>query len=248
MKPGKAAMVRNEMVRTCIVRTCVCLLFLLASLPAYSQRGNLDLNIGETRDQFGAQAPVTGTALDLTGELTIKKPNVKKGGPSIVAGGEVRVPSDTGNHAKEFAVYGGLAFTTHNLSIGVNGEVRKILLPPAFVDGQVLNRDNFNLLELPVVIKYKFGPEKRFFIQAHGQPEFTPHYKTSPLSTVPLPRPSFNYGYTVGGSVGYEFGKWWYVKGSYETRYFKFAEGPGNPTSLYNWKSNLATGGVGVRF
>jgi hypothetical protein len=238
MKPGKAAM----------VRTCVCLLFLLASLPAYSQRGNFDLNFGETRDQFGAQPPVTGFALDITGEVTVKKPVVKKGGPSIVAGGEVRVPDDAGNHAKEFAVYGGLAFAVHDFSIGVDAEVRKIYLPPAFVDGQVLNRDNFGLFELPLVIKYKFGPEKRFFIKVQGQPEFTPHYKTSPLATVPLPRPGFNYGYTIRGSVGYDFGQWWYVKATYETRYFKFAEGPGNPTSLYNWKSNLATGGVGIRF
>lgn len=243
MKPGKAAMVRAYM-----VRTCFCLLFLLASLPAYSQRGNLDLNFGETRDQFGAQPPVSDGALDITGEVTVKKPNVKKGGPSIVAGGEVRVPSNDNNHSKEFAVYGGVAFAIHNLSIGVDAEVRKIYMPPAFVDGQVLNRDNFGLFELPVVIKYKFGPEKRFFIHVHGQPEFTPHYKTSPLSQVPLPRPAFNYGYTIGGSVGYDFGKWWYVKGSYQTRYFNFAQGPGNPTSLYNWKSNLATGGVGVRF
>src|SRR5258708_39251381 len=98
MKPGKAE----------IFRTCVCLLFLLATLPTSSQRATLDLNVGETRDQFGAQPSVTGTAVDLTGEVTIKKPSAKNGGPSIVAGGQVRVPSATGNHAKEFAVYGGL--------------------------------------------------------------------------------------------------------------------------------------------
>jgi hypothetical protein len=63
-----------------------------------------------------------------------------------------------------------------------------------------------------------------------------------------LPHPSFDHGYTFRGSVGYTFGKWWYVKGSYETRYFKFADNLGNPSSLYNWKSNLITGGVGLRF
>ena len=84
MKPGKADM----------VRICVFLLFLLATVPAYCQRGNLDLNAGQTSDQFGALAPVTSPVLDLTGELTIIKPSQKNGGPSIVAGGEVRVPTE----------------------------------------------------------------------------------------------------------------------------------------------------------
>jgi len=238
MKPGKADM----------VRICVFLLFLLATVSAYCQRGNLDLNAGQTSDQFGALAPVTSPVLDLTGELTIIKPSQKNGGPSIVAGGEVRVPTDSANHAKEFAVYGGVAFGTHNLSIGVNAEVHKILMPAAFVDGQVLNRDNIELLELPVVIKYRFGPGNRAFIEAQGEPEFTPRFKRSKLATVLLPNPSFDHGYTLRGSLGYTFGKWWYVKGTYETRYFKFAENLGNPSSLYNWKSNLITGGVGVRF
>ena len=238
MKPGKADM----------VRICVFLLFLLATVPAYCQRGNLDLNVGETSDKFGALAPVTDTALDLTGEVTVIKPSQKNGGPSIVAGGEVRVPTDTANHAKEFAVYGGVAFGSHNLSIGVNAEVRKILMPAALDNGQVLNRYNLELFELPVVLKYKFGPDKRAFIEASGEPEFTPRYKRSPLATVLLPHPSFDHGYTLRGSVGYAFGKWWYLKGTYETRYFKFAQNLGNPSSLYNWKSNLITGGVGVRF
>jgi len=238
MKPGKADLVRK----------CVFLLFLLATIPAYCQRGTLDLNVGQISDQFGALAPVTGTAFDLNGEVTIKKPSAKSGGPSIVAGGEVRVPDDTNTHAKEFALYGGLVFGSHNLSIGVNAQVRKIYMPPAFVDGQILIRDNLELLQLPVVIKYKFGPGQRAFLQVQGEPEFTPHYKRSSSNTVPLPNPSFDHGYTLGGSAGFTFGQWWYVKATYETRYFKFAQGFGNPTSLYNWKSNLATGGIGVRF
>jgi hypothetical protein len=121
-------------------------------------------------------------------------------------------------------------------------------MPAAFVNGQVLNRDNLELLQLPVVIKYKFGPGNRAFVEASGEPEFTPRFKRSRLATVQLPNPSFDHGYTLRGSVGYTFGKWWYVKGSYETRYFKFAETLGNPSSLYNWKSNLITGGVGVKF
>jgi hypothetical protein len=238
MKPGKADM----------VRICLILLFLLATVPAYCQRGTIDLNGGETSDKFGALAPVSGAALDLNGELTIKKPSQKNGGPNIVAGGEVRVPTDAANHAKEFAVYGGVAFGARNLSIGVNAEVRKILMPSAFVEGQVLDRYNLELFELPVVIKYKFGPGNRVFVEASGEPEFTPRYKSSRLATVPLPHPSFDHGYTLRGSVGYTLGKWWYVKGSYETRYFKFADNLGNPSSLYNWKSNLVTGGVGLRF
>jgi hypothetical protein len=238
MKPGKAD----------LVRTNLFLLFLLATVPAYCQRGTLDLNVGQTSDQFGAIAPVTGTVLDLTGEVMVIKPSEKSDRPGIVAGGEVRVPTDTANHSKEYAVYGGVAFGAHNFSIGVNAEIRKILMPVATLDNQVLNRDNMNLLELPIVIKYKFGPGKRAFVEARGEPEFTPHYKASKLSTVPLPKPSFDHGYTVRGSVGYTFGKWWNVKGTYETRYFKFQENLGNPSSLYNWKSNLITGGVGVTF
>ena len=241
MKPGKA-----DMVRICVV--LLFLLILLATVPAYCQRGNLDLNVGQTSDKFGALAPVTGTAFDLTGEVTIIKPSQKNGGPSIVAGGELRVPADTGNHSKEYAVYGGFAFGSHNLSIGVNAEVRKILMPAALDSGQVLNRYNLELLQLPVVIKYKFGPGDRAFVEASGEPEFSPHYKRNSLATVALPHPSFDHGYTLRGSAGYTFGKWWYVKGTYETRYFKFAENLGNPSSLYNWKSNLASGGVGVTF
>ena len=237
-----------KLCKAAIVRLGLFLLFLLATVPAFCQRGTLDLNVGQVSDTFGAQPTVTGSILDLNGEVTVIKPSAKTGRPAIVAGGEVRVPTDSTNHAKEFAVYGGVVFGSHNFSIGVNAEVRKILMPTAFVNGQVLNRDNLELLQLPLVIKYKFGPGKRAFLEARGEPEFTPHYKVSPLAKVDLPNPSFDYGYTVRGSVGYTFGQWWYVKGSYETRYFKFESNQGNPTNLYNWKSNLITGGVGVRF
>jgi hypothetical protein len=240
MKPGKADFVRTYLL--------LLFLFLLAAVPAYCQRGTLDLNVGQTTDQFGAIPSVSGAVLDITGEVTIIKPSAKKGGPSIVAGGELRAPTDDANHSKEYAVYGGAAFAVHNFSIGVNAEVRKIIMPPATVENQILNRYNMNLLELPVVIKYKFGPGKRAFVQVQGEPEFTPHYKSPKGVVVQTPNPAFNYGYTLRASLGYEFGKWWYVKGTGETRYFNFAQGLGNPTSLYNWKSNLITGGVGVRF
>jgi hypothetical protein len=237
MMPGKADRVRRYLF----------LLFLLATVPAYCQRGTLDLNVGQISDQFGRLAPLTSAVLDVNGELTVIKPSAKNGGPSIVAGGEIRVPSDAG-HAKEFAVYGGLVFAVHNLSIGVDAEVRKILMPTAFVDGQVLNRDNMELFELPLTIKYKFGPGKRAFLEAKGEPEFTPRFKVSPLSKVLLPNPNLDHGYALRGSVGYNFGTHWYAKGTYETRYFKFADNVGNPSGLYNWKSKIITGGVGVRF
>jgi hypothetical protein len=237
-----------KLCKAAIVRIGLGLLFLLATLPAYSQRGALDLNVGQVSDQFGAQPKVTSPVLDLNGEVAVIKPSAKNGVPSIVAGGEVRIPTDSTNHAKEFALFGGVLFGSQNLSIGVNAQVRKILMPTAFVNGQVLNRDNMELLQLPLVIKYKFGPGRRAFFEAQGEPEFTPHFKVSPLSKVILPNPSFDHGYTIRGSVGCTFGRLWYVKGTYETRYFKFAAGQGNPTSLYNWKSTLVTGGVGVMF
>ena len=79
-----------------------------------------------------------------------------------------------------------------------------------------------------------------------GAPEFTPRFKKAG-STLQLPHPNFDHGYFVRGTVGYSLGKW-YVKASYESRYFKFLENPNNPTNLYNWRSNVITGGVGFVF
>jgi len=233
-----------------LVRTGVFLLFLLAAFPAYCQRGTIDINAGETSDKFGALKTVTGAVLDLNGEVTVIKPSAKNGGPSIVAGGEVRVPTDDTNHAKEFAIFGGLAFQARGgFSIGVNAQIRKIDLPAATVDNQVLVRDNLEMLELPIVLKYKFGPSKRVFVDVQGEPEFTPRYRApkSGLTLLSLPHPNFDHGYTLRGSVGCAFGKW-YAQGTYQTRYLKFAENPNNPTNLYNWKSNMITGGVGLVF
>ncbi|HEY3972725.1 MAG TPA: hypothetical protein VGM18_06960 [Candidatus Sulfotelmatobacter sp.] len=238
MTPGKADW----------VRICLFLLFLLPTVPAYCQRGTLDLNLGETTDQFASLPSVSDAVLDINGDVTVIRPSQKHGGPSIVAGGEIRVPSDTNNHSKEFAVYGGAIWGVHNFSIGFDGGVRKIYMPPARVSGQTLNRDNLETLELPLVIRYKFGPEKRAFLEVKGAPELTPHYKRSSLNTVPLPSPSLDHGYFLRGRIGYNFGKWWYVAGTYETRYFKFESNLGNPSNLYNWKSNIVTGGVGLRF
>jgi hypothetical protein len=129
----------------------------------------------------------------------------------------------------------------------VHAQIRKIVLPPANVDNQVFARDSLRLLELPIVIKYKFGPAKKAFVEAQGAPEFSPHFRHSSASLVSLPNPNLDHGYFVRGTVGYTFGNW-YAKGTYETRYFKFIENAGNPSSLYNWKSNLISGGIGVSF
>jgi hypothetical protein len=229
--------------KTHLVRVC---LFLLAAVPAYCQRGTFGVDVGQTSDKFGALSSVSGLEADIEGQLTVIQSNPKKGGPSIVAGGEIRLPTDTANHAKEYAIFGGPVFQVHNLSIGLEAQVRKIILPSANVDNQVFVRDKMELLEIPLVIKYTFGSAKRAFIQAQGAPEFTPRFRSAG-SLLPLPNPNFDHGYFVRGSAGYIFGKW-YAKATYETRYFKFEANPNNPTNLYNWHSNLISGGIGFAF
>lgn len=232
-----------------LVRTGVYLISLLAAVPAYCQRGTIDINAGETSDKFAAFAPVNGAAIDVNGEVIVKKPSAKNGGPSIVAGGEVRVPSDDTSHAKEFAVFGGLAFQARsNFSIGVNAQVRKIDLPSATVDNQILVRFNMELIEIPIVLKYKFGPDHRAFIHVQGGPEFTPRFRNAASTNLILEHPNFDHGYFLRGSLGYTFNNKWYVQGTYQTRYFKFEENQNNPSNLYNWKSNMITGGVGLIF
>jgi len=231
-----------------LLLTGIFLLFLLATVPGYGQRGTLDLNAGETSDKFAALPTVNSAVIDISGEVAVKKPSAKIGGPSIVAGGEIRFPSDSTNHAKEFAAFGGLAFqVTSNFSIAVHGQLRKIDLPVATINNQIVVRDNLELLQIPIVLKYNFGPEKRVFVHVQGEPEFTPRYRASKATLISLPHPNFDYGYTIRGSVGYNFGQW-YVQGTYQTSYFKFIENGGNPSNLYNWKSNMITAGVGVNF
>jgi hypothetical protein len=229
--------------KTHLVQVC---LFLLAAVPAYCQRGTFGVDVGQTSDKFGALSAVSGLEADVEGQFTVFPSNPKTGRPAIFAGGEIRLPTDTQNHAKEFAVFGGPNFQFHDLSIGVDAQIRKIYLPPANVDNQVFVRYKLELLEIPVVLKYKFGPAKRAFVQAEGAPEFAPHYRSSG-SLSPLPHPNLDHGYFVRGSAGYNFGKW-YAKATYETRYFKFADNQNNPNGLYNWRSNLITGGVGFVF
>lgn len=229
--------------KTHMVRVC---LLLLMGVPAYCQRGTFGVDAGQTSDRFGSLPSVSGLEANIEGKIVVLHPNPKRGGPSIVAGGEIRLPTDTQNHAKEFAVFGGADFQLHDLTIGVEAQVRKIYLPPATVDNQFFVRDKMELVEIPLVLKYKFGPLKRAFVQAEGAPEFTPRFRNAG-ALLQLPHPNFDHGYFVRGSVGYNFGKW-YAKATYENRYFKFVENNNNPTSLYNWKSNLISGGIGVVF
>jgi hypothetical protein len=104
------------------------------------------------------------------------------------------------------------------------------------------------LLELPLVLEYRFGPSKHVFVQAQGAPEFSPRWRTSKAGPTGLPNPSFDHAYFLRGNLGYIFGKW-YARATYETRYFKFIAGPpGNPSNLYNWRTDMITGGVGLVF
>jgi len=230
--------------KTLMVRVC---LFLLAAVPAYCQRGTFGIDVGDTSDKFANLPTVNGLAFGIDGQIAVLQSNPKTGRPAIVAGGEVRLPTDTANHAREYAFFGGPEFKVRNFTIGVHAQIRKIVLPTATVDNQVFARDSMELLELPLVIKYRFGSGKKTFIEAQGAPEFSPRYHRSSASLVPLPNPNLDHGYFVRGSVGYDLGKW-YAKATYENRYFKFIENAGNPSNLYNWRTNLISGGIGFSF
>jgi hypothetical protein len=224
-------------------------LFLLAAVPAYCQRVSIDLDVGQTSDKFGGAARVSGLEGNLEGQVTVLRGGGKQNWPSLVAGGEVRLPTDTQKHATEYAVFGGpiFHFGSH-FSAGFHAQVRKILLPPTTQSGQVFNRLNLELLELPFVAEYKFGSAARHaFIQAQIAPEFSPHYKNAAAGPPPVPNPQFDHGYSIRGSAGYVFGKW-YAKATYETRYFKFTQTIGNPNELYNWRTDVVSGGVGIVF
>ena len=223
----------------------VCLM-VLAAVPAYCQRGTFGIDVGQTSDKFSALPNMNAVVAGIDGEIAILKANQKEGGASIVAGGEIRVPSDTSNHAKEYAIFAGPGFRYRDLTIEVHAQIRKIYLPTANVDNQFFVRYKMELLEIPLVLRYKFGPEKRLFIEAQGAPEFTPRWRSNG-SLAPLPNPNFDHGYFVRGGVGYTFGKW-YAKASYENRYFKFLANPNNPNGLYNWRTNVISGGVGFVF
>ena len=77
--------------KTHLVRVCV---FLLAAVPAYCQRGTLGIDLGQTSDKFDTLSSVNGLELGFDGQVTVLKATAKR--PSIVAGGEIRLPRDTG--------------------------------------------------------------------------------------------------------------------------------------------------------
>lgn len=226
---------------------CVCLLFVAAAAPLYAQRGELGVNLGETTDRYDTLPSSTGLVSMVDGKIAILQANAKTGRPNVVAGGDIRVASDTGHHSNEFAIFGGAEFPYRNFTFGVHAQIRKIYQPSSIVDNQFFVRDKMELLELPIVVKYVFGPDKHYFVEAQGMAEFRPRFLSNgQLNT--LPKPNLDHGYFVRASVGYNFGKW-YAKATYETRYFRFVNNNlGNPNGLYDWKSNFLTGGVGLNF
>jgi hypothetical protein len=228
--------------KTHLVRVC---LVVLASVPAYCQRGTFGIDIGQTSDKFDSLSTVSGLEFGIDGQMTVLKSNAKQGRPSLVAGGEIRLPNDTANHAREYALFAGPRFKARDLSIGFNVQVRKIVLPTSLVNNQFFARDDMELLELPLVLRYNFLSNKRAWVEVLGAPEFSPRFRRHSSTTLPNPR--LDHGYFVQGSLGYTFGKW-YAKATYESRYFKFVPDLGNPNNLYNWKSNLISGGVGFSF
>ena len=223
-------------------------LFVLATVPAYCQRATFGLDFGQTSDKFGGLSSVNGAVGNVEGEVVILRGDGKRNWPSLVAGGEIRVPSNTNTHANEYAVYGGpiFRFGSH-FSAGFHAQIRKIDVPPSTLTGVTFYRLNMELLELPLVAEYKFSTAPRHaFLRAEISPEFTPHYK-APVANYPLPNPNFDHGYDIRGIAGYVFGKW-YAKATYQTRYFKFEPTLGNPNQIYNWRTNVVMGGVGLVF
>jgi hypothetical protein len=225
---------------------CVCVFF-MATVPVYAQRGNLGVDVGATSDTFGGLATTTAPVVDINGEFAVFQSNPKTGRPAVVAGGEARFPSNANSdHAKEYAVFGGLHWQFGNFTVGVDGQLRKIYLPVAFEDNQFFPRDKMELLELPLVLRYKFLSSRKAFVEAKGAPEFSPRWRSSG-ATFQLPNPTFDHAYFIQGSVGYNFGRW-YAKATYENRFFAFHSNPNNPGNLYNWRTNYVAGGVGVTF
>jgi hypothetical protein len=223
------------------------LLVLLAAVPAYCQRGTFGIDVGQTSDRFGTLPRSSGAEGLIDGEAIVLQSSDRSQAVDLVAGGEVRLPLDTGNHASEVAVYGGPAFRFgNNFTVGFHVQAHRIYLPTSTIDGAFFSRGRFSMLELPVVAEYRFGAAARHaFVRVEGGPEFTPRYHLPPTST--LPHPNLDHGYAARGVLGCVFGKW-YLKGTYETRYFKFSPDTGNPRGLYNWRSDLISGGVGFAF
>jgi hypothetical protein len=235
-------------------RVYVCLLILgavIAALPAFGQdgdRGFIGLEAGQTSDKFGGLAPVKGPMGGVEGEWIVIKGTEKNATPNIILGGEIRFPSDTSQHASEFAAYLGPHFRAgSHWTIGFNAQVRKLYVPPGQLQGATFNRDKMLIFEIPFVLEYRFGALRHAFVQLQASPEFSGRLNSTVSQPSPLPKPSFDLGYSGRVSAGYIFGKW-YAKATYQSRYLKFQQGLGNPLDLYTWHADQITGGVGIVF
>lgn len=220
----------------------------LTALPSHAQRATFSLDAGEVADRFGYSPRTTGAVGVFDGEVIFYKSPDRDRGADAVAGGEVRFPQDTNNHASEQAIYVGPNFHFgKNLTAGAHVEIRRLVLPPEISPGAVFNRDRIEILELPGFVQYNFGPSRRAFVRAEGGIEFSPRFHNSPAGAEPFPHPQLDHGYSIRGVAGYSFGKW-FVKATCQTRYFKFNPNVGNPDLLYNWRSDFITAGVGITF
>lgn len=213
------------------------------------QYGNLGIDAGVISDQFGTTPSSTTGVGIISGQGAIIQGNQKAQSPDIVLGGEVVLPTGTATHANEFAAFGGPMFHfTNQLVAGFHVQIRKIDPPNGTLpSGQAFIRNDMLLLELPLVINYRFLEDKKAFVEGQIWPEFSPHFSNGSSGPSPFPHPSLDHGYTIRGIVGYKFEKF-YIRGTYENRYIKFSPGLGNPFFLYNWKTSYATVGVGITF
>jgi hypothetical protein len=233
--------------KLCKLVTFVCL-FVLAAVPAYCQHGTFGIDLGQTTDRFGDLSRSSTGVAGFDGEVSVYQSKDLLHGTNIVVGGETRFPLHTDNHATEFAFYGGPVFHfTESFSASFHAQLRQAYLPASVIDGITYNRYNMRLLELPLILQYKFGPSHKAFVQAEAMPEFTPHMRNPSSGAPPYPHPLFDHGYTLRGVVGYNFGRW-YAKATYESRYFRFQNTYPNPYGIYNWRTDLLTGGVGFSF
>jgi hypothetical protein len=242
---------KMQMIRVCFFSLAI---FLLTALPSYGQqafgqqRSTFGIDLGQTSDRFGALPRTTTGEADVEGKFIVLQHASSQGDPNIVAGGEILLPVDTSTHASEFAAYAGPEFLIgSHLMLGFHAQVRKIYPPNSDVNGLFFNRYKMLLLELPAVLEYRFGSARHAFIQGQVSPVFAPHYTASSAGASQFPHPSLDHAYTIRGSVGYTFGRW-YAKASYETRYLKFSNNLGNPMNLNSWRSDKASGGIGVVF
>ena len=193
-------------------------------VPAYGQRGTLDIDAGEVTDKFGAQPQVTAADFGLNGQVTLIQAT-KDGGPSIVAGGELRVPptpppmpASTPSSAVRSSPW---QFFHRRQRPGPQDSSCPTLtwMEPSWT------ATTWNCSNSPSSSDTNSVPTSALSSRPTASPNSLPTTNRLPCQPVGVPHPNFDYGYTVRGSVGYNFGKW-YVKGTYETRYFKFASQP----------------------